>query len=171
MYRLLIVDDEPYTVDGLYELLQDSTMPELDLYKACSAEEALQWLLRVKIDIVLSDIRMPGMDGLQLRKKVKERWPLCKFIFLTGMNDAGYARQALRDGSVDYILKTEGDEPILKSIRAAIDALDRELLNDRHLLSAKVRLKQALPALRNDWFRRLLLYGCEEAGMTQAKIG
>ncbi len=81
MHRLLIVDDEPYTVDGLYEMLEEADLPELELYRAYSAIEAIEWLNRIKIDIVLSDIRMPGMDGLRLLKEIRARWPRCKVIF------------------------------------------------------------------------------------------
>ncbi|MBD2868959.1 response regulator [Paenibacillus arenilitoris] len=170
MYRLLIVDDEPYTVDGLYEMLQETDLEELELYRAYSADEALHWLGRVKIDIVLSDIKMPGMDGLGLHRRIKQRWPRCKVIFLTGMNDSEYVRQCLRDGGVDYILKTEGDEPIVASIRSAIERLEEELHNDRFMRIAKERFAEALPVLRNDWFRRLLHDGAEDAGLTQSRL-
>jgi two-component system response regulator YesN len=65
--RLLIVDDEPYTVDGLYEMLSEIPQLELDLYRAYSAEEAMQRLTRNMMDIVLSDIRMPGMNAWNCR--------------------------------------------------------------------------------------------------------
>ncbi|WP_054023144.1 response regulator [Bacillus sp. FJAT-28004] len=171
MYRLLIVDDEPYTVDGLYEmLLQETDLLELDLYKAYSANEAIEWLNRVKIDIVLSDIRMPGMDGLQLQRQIKATWPRCRVIFLTGMNEMTYVQQAMRDGSIDYILKTEGDEPILRSVRSAIEALEEELKNDRYLQHAKARIQHALPGLRNAWFMQLLQHGIDHVGLSQSRL-
>ena len=170
MYRLLIVDDEPYTVDGLYELLGESDLGELDLFKAYSPDEALGWLNRVKIDIVLSDIRMPGMDGLQLQRLIKSRWPRCKTIFLTGINEVASIQQAQRDGSVDYILKTEGDEPIIRSVQAAIKALDQELMSDHFLLRAEIRVREALPVLRSEWLRRLLKYGAADAKLSSARL-
>ncbi|WP_372635246.1 response regulator [Cohnella sp.] len=170
MHRLLIVDDEPYTVDGLHEMLQEADLPEMDLYRAYSAIEAIEWLNRVKIDLVLSDIRMPGMDGLRLLKEIRSRWPRCKVIFLTGMNEMSYVRQALRDGSIDYILKTEGDEPIVRAIGSAIEALQEEWRRDQFVLDAQARVRQAMPTLRNDWFRRLLLHGAEDAGLSAARL-
>jgi len=182
MYRLLIVDDEPYTVDGLYEMLQNEAggfgedamagarLPELDLYRAYSAIEAIDWLNRAKIDIVLSDIRMPGMDGLQLLKEIRARWPRCKVLFLTGMNGLPYVQQALRDGSVDYILKTEGDEPILRGIRKAAETIREELRNDRILQDARTKVREAIPSLRSQWFRKALLHGLEDSGLTASRM-
>lgn len=170
MYRLLIVDDEPYTVDGLYEMLDEADLPDMDLYRAYTAEEALERLSGVRMDIVLSDIRMPGMDGLELQRVVRRRWPMCKFIFLTGLNDLDSVRQAMRDGGADYILKTEGDEPILEAIRKAVKTLEQEYANDRHLTAAQEQLRKALPVVRNEWFRRLLQDGMADAGWNQAKL-
>jgi len=159
MLRLLIVDDEPYTVDGLFEMLEELSDPELDLYKAYGPEEAVDWLNRTKMDIVLSDIRMPGMTGLELQKVIAELWPRCRIIFLTGINDLQTAQTAMRSGSVDYILKTEGDEAIVRSIRKAADELSKELLSDEFLLKAKDRLHRALPLLQRQWFAELLEEG------------
>lgn len=66
MYRLLIVDDEHHIVDWLYELFQENNEMELDIFKAYTAKSALRILERQRIDVVLSDIRMPGMDGFEL---------------------------------------------------------------------------------------------------------
>ncbi|QGQ96042.1 response regulator [Paenibacillus psychroresistens] len=66
MYKLLIVDDEPIVVDMLVESFMDMMREEVEVYKAYSANQALAWLDQFKFDIVLSDIKMPEMNGLQL---------------------------------------------------------------------------------------------------------
>ncbi|TNJ63982.1 response regulator [Paenibacillus hemerocallicola] len=152
MIRMLIVDDEPYTVDGLYEMLSDIPDLELDLYRAYSAEDAMQLLTRIRMDIVLSDIRMPGMNGLELLEWIRARWPRCKVLFLTGFSDIQYAQQALRGGGVDYILKTEGDEKIVLGLRNAIRALNEEMDNDRAIAKAREQYLRALPLLQKEWF-------------------
>ncbi|MFB5678879.1 response regulator [Paenibacillus terreus] len=159
MLRLLIVEDEPFTADGLYEMLSDVPDIEMDLYRAYSAEEAIEWMSRTKMDIVLSDIRMPEMDGLQLQQWIQARWPRCKVIFLTGISDIQYAQQAQRGGGVDYILKTEGDEAILRSVRRTWSVLQEELHNENILLRAKGQLTEMLPILRREWFMAMLEQG------------
>ncbi|MFC4811482.1 response regulator [Paenibacillus sp. GCM10023250] len=156
MYRLLIVDDERFTVDGLYEMIEEIEDLELDLYRAYSPEEALDWLARTKIDIVLSDVRMPGMTGLELQKRIVAQWPRCKVIFLTGIHQLETAQTAMRTGSIDYILKTEGDEAIERSIRQAVAALDAETASESFLLQAKRRVSEAMPLLHRDWLQAVL---------------
>ncbi|TLS48782.1 response regulator [Paenibacillus antri] len=155
MIKLLIVDDEPYTVDGLYDMLSEIEEFPLELYTATSAKDAIGRLTRTRMDIVISDIQMPGMDGLELQRWIASRWPRCKVIFLTGYGHIQYAQQAIRGGGVDYILKTEGDEAIVRSVRAAIEAIREEAENDRFLLRAKTQLQHALPVLRKEWFYEL----------------
>ncbi len=101
MYRILIVDNEPIIVDGLYHLFLEVGHLELDVHRAYSSAQALKLLEKHKIDIAFLDIHMPGMNGLDLQKKMQERWRKCKVIFLTGFNDFSYAQSALRHGVVD----------------------------------------------------------------------
>ncbi|HZG86276.1 response regulator transcription factor [Paenibacillus sp.] len=156
MHRLLIVDDEPYVVEAMAEMLQEIDDLGVELYTACASEDAVQLMTRAKMDIVLSDIRMPGMDGLELQRWIQARWPRCKVIFLTGMSDIQYIQHALRNGGVDYILKTEGDEAVERAIRKAIGAIREEAMNEQALVKARNQMSQAMPLLRKDWFHGLL---------------
>ncbi|WP_217594708.1 response regulator [Cohnella sp. GbtcB17] len=157
MYRLLIVDDEPIIVDGLIDFFSDlEGFPELELYWAYSAHEALACLRSTRIDIVLSDIEMPEMNGLSLQKEINQRWPRCKVIFLTGYNDFDYIHSSSRNGATDYVLKTEGDAQILKAVRKAIEALDSQLALEHLLRKAEGRLTQALPLLQREFWMDLL---------------
>ena len=97
MQRMLIVDDEPVILDGLYAFFQKANLQDMEIMKAYSAYEAIDWLNSVKVDIVLSDICMPGMDGMQLIEQIMDRWPRCKVLLLTGHNEFDYAHQAIRN--------------------------------------------------------------------------
>ena len=77
MYSLLIVDDEPEIVEFLHGLLSEIEDLELYLYKAFSGEEAVEWLNRVRMDMVVTDMRMPGISGLELLHRIKANWPAC----------------------------------------------------------------------------------------------
>lgn len=159
MNRMLIVDDEPFIVDGMVALFQEESGLELEIYYCYSGDEALELLSKHKIDVVLSDIRMPGLSGLQLLEHIHSQWPHCKVVFLTAHNDSDYIRQALRCGGVDYLLKTESEADIINSVRQALEqaVIGRE--NDQILETAKQQLKIAEPML----CRELLLSFCEGA--------
>lgn len=169
MYRLLIVDDEPIILNGLQQLFQREMEEELEVMAAASAQEALEWLGRTKIDIVLSDIRMPGMDGLALHRHIMEQWPKCKVIFLTGYSDFSYIQQAIRQGSVDYILKTEGNAKLLESIRQAVSDMEEEQLKESFIMHIEKQMNQVLPFVQKQFFNELLQGEYESESGIKAK--
>ena len=116
MRRILIVDDEPIIVRGLLSVLGER-LPDVDLYSAGSGMEALSLLAETRMDIVVSDMAMPGMDGLQLMKRIHADWPECRVIFLSGHNEFDMIYQAIQNEAVTFILKTEGFDKIIAALR------------------------------------------------------
>lgn len=156
MRRLLIVDDEPFIVNGLASLCSGMEQIDIEVYTAYSTSEALNWLKRTKIDIVLSDIRMPGMSGLALQKEILKQWPRCKVIFLTGHDDFAYIQEATRCGSVDYILKTEGNSAVLRALEKTSRLLEEEMEASSLITKAREQMKTALPFLQKQYVLDLL---------------
>jgi len=156
MYRLLIVDNEPNIVKGLYELMAAVTEPELDICCAYSASEALVWLERTKIDIVLTDIRMPGMSGLELHRQIRKIWPRCQVIYLTGYDDFEYAQTAIKLGGVDYLLKTDDDEAVVEAVKRAVGRSAEELAQASLIEGAKRQARESAPILRRHHLLQLL---------------
>lgn len=156
MYRLLIVDDEPVIVNGLIQLFQENTEFELDVCKAYSAADALNIAKKMKLDILVSDIRMPQKSGLQLVGDIAYYWPHCRIIFLTGYSEFDYVQEALRKRADNYILKTEGIEPIFGAVKAACQKLDEENRRRIREEKAKMHFQIAAPVLKNELVGRLL---------------
>lgn len=150
MYRVLIVDDEAYVVDWLSSLLESQMEPELDVCRAYSAEEALNWLNRAKIDIVITDICMPEMNGIKLAEKVNQNWPQCKVIMLTAHAEFDYAYESIKNNVISYILKTEEDEGILREVNKAICLLDKELTNLQLLDDMQEKIKKSTSELEKE---------------------
>ncbi|NBD24993.1 response regulator [Paenibacillus glycinis] len=155
MYRLLIVDDEPIIVEGLSELFSQSGHP-LEVYQAFDGLEALAIARKLRIDMLLTDIEMPEMNGIELQKEVLRLWPRCRSIFLTGYNEFDYVQSSIRGGAIDYVLKTEGDDPIVASIEKAIRVIAEEVTYEGLIANARSSLKLALPALRKEYLTGLL---------------
>jgi len=147
MYKLLMVDDERLIADLLYEYLLQKLEGETELYKAYSGRDAITLMEGTPMDILITDITMPGISGLDLHQRAKEINPNCKIIFLTGYNDFSHIQYALRHESVDYILKSESNETIHRSILKAISELDAALDAERIQLLAKQQWALSMPIL------------------------
>lgn len=157
MYRMVIVDDEPIVADCLFELFQRQNIcTELEVYKVYSAREALSLFDSNKMDIILTDIRMPGMSGLQLLDRIKESWPQCRVIFLTGFKEFDYVYNAIQYPGVQYLLKTESNEKILDAVRKAINEIEESIQSYELLNHARVQMDRALPLLQREYLQSLL---------------
>ncbi|CAI6061092.1 helix-turn-helix domain-containing protein [Cohnella sp. JJ-181] len=150
MKRLLIVDDEPIIVDGLCELFAQRLNGEWEIHSAYDGFEALDCMKELFMDIVLADIEMPGMNGLALQAQAQARWPLCRFVFLTGYSDFDYVKTSIRQGAIDYVLKTEGDEAIVQAVDRAIREVDARFSREQLVAGAERKLAEALPLLRKE---------------------
>lgn len=152
MLNMLIVDDEPIIADGLFKLVEAHFVNRMHIHRVYSVQEAIKHSERIKLDIVLSDVLMPEMNGLQLQEQILLRWSNCQFIFITGHDDFPYIQQALRNGSVSYILKTERDESILDAIDRAMDRIDKAYQMQTLVKDAQRQRNAALPLMRDQLF-------------------
>ena len=125
--NLLIVDDEYDALAWLEEMFRYEFDREIDVYPASSAANALELLNRVNFDVVLTDVRMPGMDGITLFQKIKDNWPRCKTIFLTGYRNFDDMYKIINHKDVRFILKSERDEVIKQAVGDALDEFRMEL--------------------------------------------
>lgn len=123
MYRVMIVDDEPLILAGIASLLDWKEYGCEISGKAANGQQALKLMEEQKPDIVITDIKMPGMDGIGFMKAVKERgWDDVIFILLTNLEEFSLARQALSLGAVEYLVKMElTEEKLADSLRLAME--------------------------------------------------
>ncbi len=132
MLKVLLVDDEPFILQGLKVLL-DYEEEGYEVYTASNGREALEVIAKTNIDLVISDIRMPEMDGLELLEKVRSISDDIYFVILSGYAEFSYAQQALRYECADYILKPVEKDAILKILRkVAENKADRDILNSKN---------------------------------------
>lgn len=174
MHRLLIVDDEEIITDGLYEVLSNLMPDQLDVCKAYSAKEALDWMARTRIDIVLTDIAMPGKNGLELSEEILTYWPRCKVIFLTGHSEFDYAYRAFQMPDVRYLLKTEGYAKVTEAIRGALLDIQRSNLESMMLEQSREQKYAYEFMAQGDYMRQLLQESdalCAEQGRVIEEFG
>ncbi|MUT68570.1 response regulator [Paenibacillus sp. NEAU-GSW1] len=156
MYRLLIVDDEDIITDSLYEVFHRLNPEKLDVCKAYSAKEALHWMSRTRIDIILTDISMPGMSGLELSEEIQVFWPRCKVIFLTGFSEFDYAYKAIQMPNVRYLLKTEGYDKVTGTVQEVMQEIEYENQMSRLLEQSREQLYALEQIAQGDYIRHLL---------------
>ena len=123
MKQVLIVDDERLTVEGLRLLVNWKSYDAEVCAVAFDGTTALQKIKMFHPDIVFTDIRMPGMNGLELIQQAKKEFPDTIFIIISGYNDFEYIRKALRFGVTDYVDKPASVEKIDEVMRHISTAL------------------------------------------------
>ncbi|MBP3965679.1 response regulator [Paenibacillus lignilyticus] len=120
MFNLLIVDDEKYSVAGITQGIDWTDLPIDNIYEAYSAKQAKELMNRVNVDLLISDIEMPGDNGIQLLEWTREQFPETETIFLTGHANFSYAQQAVHLGSYEYIVKPIDYEELKQVVGKAL---------------------------------------------------
>ena len=128
MYRILIVDDEKIERNGIKFLLKQTGI-ELEIYEACNGKEAMAFLEQQQVDILLTDIKMPFIDGMELLKQVCPDRPEMKSIIFSGYSEFEYAKTAMKMGVKDYILKPVDPTEFTKAMNRVIQELDEQVLS------------------------------------------
>lgn len=153
MYKMIIVDDEYQTRRGLCELFDWESMNIAVIADASDGDEALELVKQCKPDILLTDVRMHHMDGLELARKARELLPGIGIVFISGYSDAEYLRDALHVGASDYIYKPIRLEELENTMKKLVGKLDQQA-------ETKILLDKSKPLLAErflrSWFHGLL---------------
>jgi DNA-binding NarL/FixJ family response regulator len=114
--RILLVDDQKLMREGLRILLE--LEPDLDVVgEAEDGQVALEVYAALQPDVVLMDVRMPGMDGVEATWRLRERWPAARVIILTTFDDEEYIFEGLRAGALGYLLKDVSGAELADAVR------------------------------------------------------
>jgi DNA-binding NtrC family response regulator len=116
MAEILVVDDDEIIRDTLYELLSENYLCKT----ADTAEQAFAWLQAEPIDVVLTDISMPNVSGLELLQHVLEKYPRTLVIIISGLSDQEHAQNLIKLGAFDCLVKPFRLEVVEESVRRAL---------------------------------------------------
>ncbi|MBQ8821524.1 MAG: response regulator transcription factor [Lachnospiraceae bacterium] len=144
MYRVLIVDDEAFIREGLKVICDWEELGFSICGDAASGEEALQKILQEKPDLVLMDIKMPGMTGLEIIKKCKDAGSLSRFIVISGYSDFTYAQEAIRYGVTNYLTKPVDEDELIPTVKSIKEAMDKENRDTSHLVQIRRKAKDVI---------------------------
>ncbi len=140
MLRVLLVDDEPFIVQGLSVLIDWEAEGYEVVGMAANGEEALEFLKVNQVELIIADIKMPVMSGIELLEIIKkDRISDAYFVILSGYSDFNYAQQAIRFECMDYILKPVQQEEltrILRKVSGLYQTKERALKESRQMEKA-----------------------------------
>ncbi|MGA7874738.1 MAG: response regulator, partial [Desulfoferrobacter sp.] len=126
-FRVLVVDDE---LDFLETIVKRLQRRKIDVSGVESGKAALDLLEHQHFDVVILDVRMPGMDGLETLKEMKKKRPLMEVIMLTGHASVESGMQGMQLGAFDYVMKPASINDLLEKIQ---QAHERKLLHEKHV--------------------------------------
>ncbi|MGF7035565.1 two-component system response regulator YesN [Paenibacillus mucilaginosus] len=156
MLTLLLVDDESYVVEDLAATIPWSELQIEEVFTASSGAEALQIMEHTAIDIVVTDISMPGMSGIELAETIRRQYKRTKCILLSGYAEFDYARKALSHEVSEYLLKPISDADFMATIRNVADQMRDEWKALASYDQAIRTFEEHLPLLKDKLLNELL---------------
>lgn len=162
---ILVIDDDKKVVESVKRLL------EKEGYSACGAscgKEGLDIINQTKVDIIVSDIKMNDMNGIEVLRKAKKMYPDIEGIMITGYKDGKMAVEALRAGAIDYINKPIDIEELLLSVERAIKSI--HLSRNKLYRNRELKISSEIISKMNEELERRIRERSKELSQTQAQL-
>lgn len=155
-YQVFLVEDESGVRRSIIGKIRWDALDIQLMGQAQNAEEAYEAIRETPPDIMLLDMRMPGMGGMAFLEILSKQFPSIKIIVLSGYSDFEYTRQALVCGASDYLLKPIIKEDLEAALSKVIRELDQEAAEQKALINQNLLLNQSLPLLKRSMLNKLL---------------
>ncbi|MWV43969.1 response regulator [Paenibacillus sp. HJL G12] len=159
MYKVMIVDDEMLARVGIKSLIPWEENGFVVVKEAENGKKAYEWIMENSVDIVITDIKMPVMNGIELISQVGERKPDVKFLVLSSFDDFEYVREALKSGAEDYFIKLQmNPEQLLGQLAKVAEKLESEREQKQQTSQTGTVRSQELALVREKLLKDLI-YG------------
>lgn len=170
VYKLLLVDDELNIQENVWRAIHWEQWGFEVVGRANHGAEGLELAEKLRPDVVLTDIRMPYIDGLEMARRIAQQMPYTKFIILSGFDEFEYAKQAIHLSVLDYVLKPITSQELLKVLSRAREQLDQQMAERRDIQKLRRHFRTSLPLLIDQMLSALITgrLGAQEA-MEKAK--
>lgn len=168
-YRVMLVDDEEEVREGIREKMDWKSYGFDLVAEAANGQEAWESAKTLALDVVITDVRMPFMNGLDLCHNLRTMFPDISLVILTGYDDFDYAKRAIQENVMEYILKPVNSSEFTELMKKVRKRLDERLSKQYDIERLKRQYEMSLPVLREQLLSRLLDSSVEEAWV-QEKI-
>ena len=165
LYRIMLVDDEEEVRKAMIRKMDWEQLGFTVAGDAENGEDALEKLEQLEPDVVMTDIRMPYMDGLTLVARIREKYPSIKILIFSGYDDFEYAKQAIKYRVTEYILKPVNGEELAEILRRVRVSLDEEIEERRNISMLQKSYENSLPMLREVFLNDLVSRGADISAM------
>ena len=156
LYRIILVDDEEEVRKSIIRKIDWQSVGFTVVGDAENGEDALEKIENLEPDVVLTDIRMPYMDGLTLAEKIRQKYPSMKIVIFSGYDDFEYAKRAIKLNVTEYILKPVNVEELTAILKKIQASLDEEIEQKRDVSLLRENYKRSLPILREQFLKDLV---------------
>lgn len=156
MYNVMIVDDELIIREGISTFIQWEKYNCEIVYTACDGLDAISFMKENSLDIVITDIRMPGKTGLELAAYAHQFKPTTRIIILSGYSDFKYAQEALRQGAFDFILKDNPLQKIELAVQKAVNEIEKEQSEKLRLDNIQKKFDKSYEELKIKFYQDLI---------------
>ena len=156
LYRIILVDDEEEVRKSIIRKIDWTAVGFTVVGDAENGEDALEKIENLEPDVVLTDIRMPYMDGLTLAERIRQKYPSMKIVIFSGYDDFEYAKQAIKLNVTEYILKPVNVEELTAILKRIKTNLDEEIEQKRNVNLLRENYKRSLPILREQFLKDLI---------------
>lgn len=170
LYRILLVDDEEEVRKSIIKKIDWNSTGFQVVGDAENGEDALEKIEALEPDLIITDIRMPYMDGLSLAERIRQKYPSMKIVIFSGYDDFEYAKQAIKLNVTEYILKPVNVEEMTAILVRIKANLDQEIEQKRNVRLLRENYVKSLPILKEQFLNDLVSRPLDEA-LTEARLG
>ena len=156
MIKVYIADDEVPVVDGMKDFINTNFKSMKVVGSAYDGQTAMEEIRQQKPDIVITDVRMPGLNGVELSKKLREEMESVEILFVSGYDDVEYMRNALKVEAIDYILKPVNVAELKQVLSKFEIKFNKETEQRKYSIEMEQKLLQSMPALQQRFFSMLI---------------
>ena len=159
MYRMIIVDDKPQERNGLQKAIEWADIDVCVVGDFANGRLALEAMERSEPQIVLSDISMPVMNGIDMAREIHNRFPAVQIVFMSCYSDFNYAKSAVELGISGYVLKPIDLDELKRTVGRAVQKLALAELQERELQKIREESRQSLALAREQYLKQLMTGG------------
>lgn len=158
MIRVLIVDDEPIAIDSMEYMIRKNMEDVEVVGKSRSGRDAIEKAYNTRPDVVLMDINMPGINGLEAMRQIKEANPVIRFIIVTAFDYFDYAVEAVALDAEEYLLKPVREAKLVETLRKVTGQVEQQREKLRKELEIKEKFEMIVPIMETGFINALCMF-------------